>query len=181
MPAASFLRRLYLTQFSKPASDRAIFQAICQIAPRAMMEIGIGSGERALRMIELAGRIAANEPITYVGIDLFESAPREKGAGLSLKQAHRLLKGSPARVQLIPGEPRVALVRSANGLKNIDLVVVSETHDGESLAGAWFFLPRMLHGNSLLLRQRSESGSVTTERMTFAQIKSLAARRPKAA
>ncbi len=69
--------------------------------------------------------------------------------------AHRKLKATGARVQLLPGDPLTVLCRSANGLSGTDLVIISERQDKASLAGAWFFLPRMLHDASRLFVQES--------------------------
>jgi hypothetical protein len=35
----------------------------------------------------------------------------------------------------------------------VDLVLISAAHDEAALAGAWFYLPRMLHEGSVVLQE----------------------------
>jgi hypothetical protein len=144
----SRLKYLYLAYFSKPLGDRILYRAIGRRKVRRILEIGIGNASRALRMIGVAQRGASGEAIRYVAIDPFEARRPDAVPGLSLKEAHRLLKSTAAQVQLIPGDPAAALSRSANALQNMDLVIISSDHDEQALADAWFYLPRMLHAGS---------------------------------
>jgi hypothetical protein len=91
-------------------------------------------------------------PVQYTGIDLFEARPVGQ-LGLSLKQAHRALSRSEARVRLIPGDPVTALARSANTLVATDLLIIHADQDAMSLQRAWFYVPRMLHTASVVLWQ----------------------------
>ena len=47
-------------------------------------------------------------------------------------------------MKLIPGDPLSALARTANSINRIDTVIIGHDVDAESLARAWFYLPRML-------------------------------------
>jgi hypothetical protein len=153
---ASRFKQLYLSYFSKPRSDRVIYRTIARRKVRRIVEIGIGTGQRALRMIDLASRCGRGEMVRYAAIDLFESRPPEASRGLSLIEAHRLLQSTAAKIQLIPGDPASALARWANSLQNVDLVVIAADHDEQALAGAWFYLPRMLHaGSTVYLESRA--------------------------
>jgi hypothetical protein len=151
---ATTLRYLYLSYFSKPVPDRALSRNLKQTRPRKVLEIGIGNPDRTLRILDFAQRLVEGEAIRYAAIDLFEardvSAPK-----LSLKDCHRRLKTTKAQSQLVPGEPAGALARVANSLPDVDLVLISATHDDASLAGAWFYLPRMLNAGSIVLREVS--------------------------
>jgi hypothetical protein len=119
-----------------------------------VLEIGVGSAQRGLRMLELASHHHPKEDLLYVGIDLFEARPASC-PGLSLKEAHRQFKAQHVKAQLIPGDPYSALMRSANGLPNLDLVVISADLNAASLAQAWFYLPRMLHAQSLVFQEQT--------------------------
>jgi len=145
----SRLKYLYLAYFSKPVADRVLYRAIQKHGFRSILEIGLGSTERSLRMIRLAQRRAGSEPVRFIAIDMFEARPAET-RGLSLKEAHKLLKATGAHVQLIPGDPSSALARSANALGPLDLVIVSGDCNEASLSGAWFYMPRILHAASHL-------------------------------
>jgi hypothetical protein len=142
------MRFAYLSYFSQPPSDRPIYRAIRSHRVCRIVEFGIGLGQRAVRMIEAAGLFTPRQGILYTGIDLFEARSSYEGPGLTLKMAHRKLKSTGARIQLLPGDPFTVLSRSANGLSGTDLIIISDRQNRDSLARGWFFLPRMLHGSS---------------------------------
>ena len=142
------LRFAYLSYFSQPPSDRPIYRAIRSQRVRRIVEFGVGLGQRAVRMIEAASLFAPRQEILYAGVDLYEARSSYEGPGLTLKMAHRKLKSTGARIQLLPGDPFTVLSRSANGLSGTDLIVISERQDKDSLRRGWFYLPRMLHGSS---------------------------------
>jgi hypothetical protein len=101
-------------------------------------------------MIEIARQSAPDAEIQYVGMDLFEARPQSDGPALSLKAAHQTLRGTGAKVQLVPGNPSDGLARMANSLGKVDLLIVPAELDSPSNARAWFFVPRMLHEQSLV-------------------------------
>ncbi len=174
MRLISRLRYLYLAYFSKPVSDRALYRAIWRRGARKILEIGIGTPERSIRMIELARRASGGEAVRYVAIDLFEARAPQGAQSLPLKEAHRLLHASGANVQLVPGDPTSALKRTANSLGKIDLVVLAACHDAKSLEGAWFYLPRLMHdGTVVLLESVTEgSGELSFSQLSPAEIES---------
>jgi hypothetical protein len=178
----SRLRSLQLAHFSKPIGDRPLYRAIATGKVRSILEIGLGPTVRSLRMIELAQRLAAGDAIRYVAIDLFEGRPKSSAPGLSLKEAHRVLKATGAKLQLIPGDPASALARSANSLQKIDLILIAAHHDEASMARAWFYLPRMLATHSAVYLEESAAGAeptTTLQRVAPADIeaRTVAARR----
>ena len=99
-------------------------------------------------MLEIAGIDCPPAEICYTGIDLFETRKPTDGPGLPLKRAFQLLRATGARVRLIPGDPFTALAGAANLLGETDLLVVSADQEADSLAEAWYFVPRMLHAHS---------------------------------
>jgi predicted O-methyltransferase YrrM len=172
------LKYCYLAYFSKPICDRLLYGTIRRLKPRHILEIGIGAGLRAQRMISVALRYQPADAIRYVGVDLFEARQPAVPAGLTFKSAHCLLKATGVRVQLVPGDVYSALSRTANSLRENDLVLISHDQDKAALEQAWFFLPRMLHEKSLVLRETLDDDGVTTcwEAMPLAEIESLASR-----
>src|SRR5687768_15832048 len=108
---ATGLRFFYLSCLSRPASDRPLYRAIRRNRVQRIVEIGIGSGLRARRMIDLAQRYSPQCRIHYTGIDLFEAREPTAPASISLKEAYRLLRATPARIRLAPGDPLSALSR----------------------------------------------------------------------
>jgi hypothetical protein len=150
LPIFSQLRSLYLRYFSKPASDRPIYRAIRRHRMQKIVELGVGDGRRAMRMIEIARRASPQLDVHYVGMDLFEGRTESSGLGMSLKAAHQLLRGTGVRVQLVPGNPSDGLVRLANSLGKVDLLILPAELDSPEFARLWFFVPRMLHDDSVV-------------------------------
>jgi hypothetical protein len=159
---ATRLRYLYLAYFSKPVSERVLYRALRRTGGRKILEIGIGNTARTLRMIHLTQRLAGDETVRYAAIDLFEARPSTDAESLSLKEVHRLLKPTPAQVQLIPGDPAQALARAANSLPNVDVVLICKEHTDAALAGAWFYVPRMLHATSVVFREVPDAATGAT-------------------
>ena len=176
MANTSRLRVFYLSYLSAPASDRPIYRAICHRRARKILELGIGTGERALRMIQLAGLFSPPGEIEFNGVDVFESRSAADGPGMSLKMAHRLLGRTGTRIQLIPGDPYTGLARSANGLGQLDLLVVSARLDPWNLARAWFYVPRLLgRGTQVFLEQLAPGGRTSLRLVSAGEIRNLAA------
>lgn len=144
------VKYLYLAYFSKPASNRILYRLIKQRRVRRIAQLGVGDGRLAVSLIELA-QTAAAEPVRYLGVDLFEGRPADAEPGLSLKEAHKLMQASGAKVQFLPGDPYSALARGANSNTGVELMLISAEQDPESLARAWFYVPRMLAPGAVVL------------------------------
>jgi hypothetical protein len=125
-------------------------------------------------MVRLATRLARGEAIRYAAIDLFE-ARAAAGQALSLKEAHRLLKTTEAQIQLIPGDPAGALARAANSLPNVDVILISAEIADAALVEAWFYVPRMLHAGTAVLRETAAADGARALRLVErAEIQALA-------
>jgi hypothetical protein len=108
-----------------------------------------------MRMIGIAQQTVPDSEIHYVGMDLFEGRPATSGPpSLALKVAHQLLRSTGVRVQLVPGNPADSLIRLANSLGKVDLLIVPAELDSPASARVWFFVPRMLHERSLVFVER---------------------------
>jgi hypothetical protein len=154
--AASRLKALWLSWFSQPKCDRPLFRAVAKRRPARIMLMGLGDGIRAQRLISLATRDHSADQVEFIGIDRFDSRPAEI-PHFSLKQAHVLFRATGVRVKLIPGDPREALARAANSISGVELVVIAADQDPESLAQAWFYLPRTLSPECLVFREEKSS------------------------
>jgi hypothetical protein len=155
--AASGLRAFWLTWLSQPAGDRALYRYIQKRQPRRIMELGLGNLARAQRMISLVQRYCPPEEIQYVGIDPFDARPQGLPS-LPLKEAHKVLRATGVKVNVIPGNPLEALSRAANSLRDIELVVISADQPEKSLEQAWFYFPRTLSAGAVLFREESNAG-----------------------
>ncbi len=176
MSVVSHLELAYLFYLSKPAAERSLYRQIQSLKPAKIFEIGIGSGQRALRMLQVAQRFRPLGELRYAGVDLFEGRPANAQA-LTLKNAYVMFKATGVRSQLVPGDPYSGLVRAANSLRDNDLLLIAGDQDEESLAQAWFYVPRMLHANSLVLRETLAAGGSVWQPVSRADIDQLAAAR----
>ena len=150
------LKYAHLAYLSQPATDRVIYRLIDKRPIRSILELGVGNGVRAERMIAVASRQQTDVELRYIGIDLFEDRP----AGMpqiALKQAYQQLRQQRVKVRLVPGDPLDALARIANEISGIDLVVVAGDQDPESMARAWLFLPRMIHDDTMVFSQAADA------------------------
>ncbi|MCR9116864.1 MAG: hypothetical protein NXI22_07915 [bacterium] len=171
MPAAGFLQFHYLSWFAKPVADRALIWSLQTLKPKSIVQLGVGDGQRASRLLDVALRFSS--AIRYTGIDLFEG--RDDENGLSLKAAHQLLGSRGAKVQLAPGEPLSALSRLANSLTGTDLLIIGADQCRDSLQMSWMFVPRMLHEHSaVFLEDASPEGVAKFRKMNSSEIAALA-------
>ena len=125
-------------------------------------------------MITLACQFHAADQVHFTAFDRFEDRPADRGPGMSLRDAHRTLKASGARIQLVPGGPCEGLARAANAMGKLDLLLLAPGPDAQDLAAAWFYVPRLLHGQSLVFSRprrqtvrRSSAWSSTTKSVTW--------------
>jgi hypothetical protein len=123
-----------------------------------IVEIGVSDVGRSVSVIEVSQRFAEGQKVHYTGLDRFDARPQHL-APVSLKEAYRALHATGATVRLVPGNPADALKNAANALLNTDLLLVSSVVTDEDLQAAWFYVPRMLHPESIILRERRERES----------------------
>jgi predicted O-methyltransferase YrrM len=173
LSAANGLKALWLAYLSKPADERVLYRLIRKRKLRKIVEIGIGSGQRALRMISLAQRY--QQQVRYTGIDWFEARPDESSDRLTLKTAYRVLRASGSRIHLVPRDAHEAFARLANALSGNELVVIDSHQPLESLGRIWFFLPRMLAPQAIVLATQPTGERRTWRPLPLAEIHSLGA------
>ncbi len=175
MSAANGLKALWLAYLSKPADERILYRLIRKRKLRKIVEIGIGSGQRALRMISLAQRYHSVPEVRYTGIDWFEARADESPDRLTLKTAYRVLRASGSRIHLVPRDAHEAFARLANALSGNELVVIDSHQPLESLGRIWFFLPRMLAPQAIALAAQTTGERRTWRPLPLAEIHSLGA------
>jgi hypothetical protein len=175
LSAANGLKALWLAYLSKPADERVLYRLIRKRKLRKIVEIGIGSGQRALRMISLARRYHPAAQVRYTGIDWFEGRTTNSADGMNLKTAYRMLRASGARIHLVPRDAHEAFARVANALSGNELVAISCEQPLESLGRMWFFLPRMLAPQAVVLFSRPTDEDRIWRPLPLAEIQSLGA------
>ncbi len=175
LSAANGLKALWLAYLSQPAGDRPLYRLIRKRKIRRIVEIGIGDGRRALRMISLAQRYHSAADIRYTGIDWFEARRCDDGTGLTLKQAYRVLRGTSARIHLVPSDAHEAFARVANALSGNELVTITSGEPPEALGRIWFFLPRMLAAGATVVYSQMGNGPGSWRTISPREIRQLGA------
>ncbi len=133
MSLFSSIKRAWQVRFGQE-DERVLYRVFNDKSVTRWCEIGIGDGERALRIIKLLKNAGKSTELYFCGIDPFEArAAFKQPAGLQLKEAHRIFKETGIKTQLIPGDPFSALSRSANSINDLQIVIISEDQLGESL------------------------------------------------
>ena len=188
MAAMGRLKFAHLAWFSQPKGERWLWRHMRRHQVARIVQLGVGDARRARLLIEVAQRFAPHGHVQYTGIDLFESGPFESGpfeakpveagaarGGLTLKETHCRLTATGGEIRLVPGTPLTALRRVANTLSGTQLLLISANTDEAALEQAWFYVPRMLDTDSLVLRERRlPDEQVEWQRVERSQIESLA-------
>ena len=162
-PTRATFRYFYLARLSRPAADRPIYRLIRRQRMRRIVELGVGAGERSLRMIEMAADRSSSESVVFTGVDLFELRTPQDGPGLPLKQVHRKLAATGAKIRLLPGDPHAALSRAVNMLGTADLIVIAADQQRAAVERSWYFVERLLHPASQVLLEEPASEKIRAQ------------------
>jgi hypothetical protein len=126
-------------------------------------------------LVEVAQRYGAGKTVLFTGIDLFEARSAARSP-LSLKEAYRALHATGAKVRLAPGAPGTSLAAAANAHQNTDLILISASVADSELESAWFYVPRMLHDRSEVMRETRTAGEPIFTRIAASEIAERAGR-----
>ena len=171
MKPLSNLGYLNLRFLAKPAADRLIYKTIKAHQVRSIVEIGMGNGTRCMNMIRAAKKYGIKN-IRYTGVDLFDGRP-EGQPELLLKSMHKQVNQLEIKSQLVPGDTSNAIRRIANSHTRTDLIVISAGYQKQDLDAAWFYVPRMLHANSVVLIQPSNDENGTFKLLNRLEVERL--------
>ncbi|HMP79641.1 MAG TPA: hypothetical protein PKD54_09340 [Pirellulaceae bacterium] len=184
MKPLGYLSFLRLCHFSRPACDRVLYKWTARNKPRAIVEGGLSGIERSQSIIRIAQRVSPNAEISYLGLDEFEGRP-QVNSELTLRNTHKMLNRTGAKVRLLPGDPLGTIARMANQLPKADLFILTLDPNHCDWDQLWFFLPRLMHDNTLVLLRRDSHGTGQPEVLNLKEIEALAshpatARKPAA-
>ncbi len=152
MRKASRARCLYLSWLSRPKFERRLYRLLQRRRVARIVELGISSQGRTENLLLVAARYHGDGDVHYAGFDLFETRPSDQPP-LSLIGVHRALSPLGVALRLVPGEVGAAVERTANMLAATDLMLISACIPPAGLQRVWPFLPRMLHTDSVVLRE----------------------------
>ncbi|MCC6507726.1 MAG: hypothetical protein IT423_01360 [Pirellulaceae bacterium] len=159
MSRLNWFQRFYWQKLAKPVAERELFRALLSQPISSVLEIGVGSGERMKRIVQLAQLKPDVQQLRYVGVDGFESA-KDGAVHLTLKQAHQQATSLGLRANLIPGDLQSAVPRVAHKIGASDLIIVDGQFDPSSplsgVVGQWLF--HIAHDQSLILASNHTGG-----------------------
>ena len=164
------MRRMWLTRLSGPAAERPLLRQILQQRPARILELGLGTLERAERLLRIAADLG---PVHYVGLDRFEARSPGDPVGVTLKEAHQRLHGL-GKIQLVPGNADTTLARVCNQLAMVDLVLISSSNDQQSLTRCWFFLQRLVRPDTVLMQELVRDASHSWQEVSHERLADLA-------
>ena len=169
MPAAGIIKYAYLAYLAKPAVDRGLYRLLRTEKSHRIVELGIDSLARAANLIAVAQRYSPEAEIHYSAVDWFDLRPHDMPP-LKLIDTHRQLKVTGAKIRVLPGEPGETLRRAANSLLKTDLLLIGPSVTEQAFAQAWFYLPRMCHPKTTVLRGSNTADGIKYRLISFAEI-----------
>ena len=161
--------------FSKPTPEQQLLRLLKTATVRRVVEVGVDSIDATEQMLAAIVKQAKGDPVRYTAIDPFDERPAGEGA-LPLMAAYRRLVATGARVRLAPGTLAGKLAAEANALADTDLVMLSRAATDAALAGGWFYLPRMCHPATLVVRRRVEAAEGSPEAWSVVALAEVAQR-----
>lgn len=140
--------------FSKaaPTPEKELLRIAKQHTIRRIVEVGIDSVDSTAQLLEALVKQAKDAPIKYTALDLFDARP-QGAPSTPLVGVYRRFIATGAKVRLTPGDLAPSLCAEANSLADTDLLLLSREASDEALTHAWFYVPRMCHPGTLVLRR----------------------------
>lgn len=150
-----------------------LFDAIREIRPKTIMEIGTWSGTRAAQMIAAAQALRPGEEITYYGFDIFEDLTPELYAQEiskhppTMSEVKEKLSQTGGRIFLYKGDTNATLPQVTGTLPPIDFAYIDGGHSNVTIANDWEYCRRALSPNGVLIfddywPDRTDAGCKTT-------------------
>ena len=124
-------QKLYLTRFSFPWQDRAIYRFVEKAKPTRIVEIGIQSGRRTENLLRLAGsQVCYPDYIEYCCVDPFEDRCEADGPGLSFRKAYKKNNRHGIQLRCFSFHEGYSMIRVAKYMQSPDLLIIAmpDTH-----------------------------------------------------
>ncbi len=151
MAVGGFFERARRAFFSKPTPEQTLLKLVKGQSIHRVVEVGVESLEATVSLLTQLDKQADVERVQYTAIDPFD----ERADGetpLTLGEAYRELVATGARLQMTPGTIAASIATQANSLGDTDLLLLSSHATDDALEQAWYYLPRMCHPGTLVLR-----------------------------
>jgi hypothetical protein len=139
---------------------KGLFEAIKEIVPANILEIGTSSGQTAIGMIRVAGKFSEEDQIAYYGIDLFESGKPSQweqeftGGYVPPAKADveaRLRNETAADITLVAIDSNDLPRSPPESWPKMDLVFIDGGHRVETVASDWKFAQTLMHDKTIVV------------------------------
>lgn len=154
--------QLYKWHFSR---WKKILQLVREVQPKTIMEIGIGNGKSAKKIITNSSQARKDSDIEYYGFDFFETAPIFQDIdNMSLLQTissefippdeevvRKRLQETGAQVNLFKGDIRETFPNTIEYLPKMDLVIIDCGPSYELLKIVYESVKRLFHLDTVVL------------------------------
>lgn len=174
MAVGDLFKYAHRALFAKPSPERQLLKLVKGHPIRRVVEVGVDSIDTTTQLLAALRKQAAGESIQYTAIDAFD----ERATGeppLPLRQVYRTLISTEAQTRLVPGRLGPAVAAEANSLGDTDLLLLCSAATDEALAEAWFYVPRMCHPGTLVLRRLESDLAESQEDWTAVSMDQVAA------
>lgn len=134
-----------------------IFTEVKRIRPKNIMEIGVWTGERARKMINIASSFHPKDLIHYYGFDLFEIMDKEKYNSEiskqppSLSEVQSKLDLTGANIHLYKGDTINTLPELDNNLPYMDFIFIDGGHSLDTIANDWHYASKLMKKGSVAI------------------------------
>ncbi|MBM3281257.1 MAG: class I SAM-dependent methyltransferase [Candidatus Harrisonbacteria bacterium] len=143
--------------FYGPKRYRNIYRILQKTRPKRIMEIGVWTGERSIRMIETLKKYYAADAIDYYGFDLFEDLSDEQLVSEVSKkpptkaQIQEKLEKTGANIHLFKGNTLETLPRETQSLPKMDFVFLDGGHSLETIENDWKYVKELMHEKTVVI------------------------------
>lgn len=165
MAVGGLFRYAQRALFAPPTPDRQLLRLTKGHSIRRVVELGLEDVATTKRLLEQLVKNAGGETVSYTVIDLFE----QRGQGvpqLRLADAYRELRPTDVRMRVAPGSISSGLANEANALGDTDLLLLAQHATDDAIGAAWFYIPRMCHPGTVVLRRESFDPAAPAEAWT---------------
>jgi hypothetical protein len=143
-------KRPRLSLFGGGGPHGALRKLVEPLQAATVLEISVGDGSRAIAILQTLGD---SQQVRYVAIDQFEMS----GGEVTLKDFHKTMRSEGIRPHVFPEPINRGLLRVANTIGPVDLVIIATGTDQWQTPETLSLLARVTHGETVVLFQDEES------------------------
>jgi len=143
--------------FMRPKRYGHLYRTIREMRPRNVMEIGTWNGERAVKMLNLAGELRTPGDIHYYGFDLFEEMTPEifeieiSKIPPTMAEVQAKLEQTGAEISLHQGDTTVTIPGLLDKLPQMDFVFLDGGHSVNTIASDWACVEKLMHDETVVI------------------------------